>query len=276
VEKNVFSMTSRIFAILLWILAAVTIVLFTRPKWWLPPAISAHAGAIDRQFKLTMIIMAIGFVVVHALLGLALWRYRARGRESAYSVGNATFEIGITVVVAAVFLYLAITGQRVWADLRLGAAPAGAVEVEVTGQQFLWNFRYPGADGIFGRTDPRLYNDADNSIGARPGPLGIDSKDSAGKDDLVSSLLVLPVNRPISVTLRAKDVTHDFYVPALRLKQDAVPGMKIRMHFTATRPGRYEIACAELCGQLHHQMRAYLEIKSQEEYAAWLKERTPR
>src|SRR5262249_18049862 len=161
-----------------------------------------------------------------------------------------------------------------WAKLQLNQFPQDAVEVEVVGQQFIWNFRYPGADGSFGRTDPRLYNDADNSIGARPGPLGIDSKDPAGRDDIVSTgLMVVPVNRPIRITLRAKDVTHDFYVPALRLKQDAVPGLKINIHFTATKQGRYEIACAELCGQLHHQMRAYLEVKSEEEYEKWLRER---
>src|SRR5262249_50235432 len=135
---------------------------------------------------------------------------------------------------------LAITNQRVWAELQLNQPSRGGIEIEVVGQQFVWNFRYPGADGKFGRTDPRLFNDADNSIGARPGPLGIDSKDPAGRDDIVSTgLLVVPVNRPISLRLRAKDVTHDFYAPALRLKQDAVPGLNINIHFTATVYGRY-------------------------------------
>ncbi|HEY6400256.1 MAG TPA: hypothetical protein VI479_02525, partial [Blastocatellia bacterium] len=146
-----------------------------------------------------------------------------------------------------------------------------AVRVEAVAQQFVWNFRYPGADGKFGRIEPKLYNDADNSIGARPGPLGIDPADPAGADDIVTTTLVAPVNRPISLTLRSKDVIHDFYVPALRLKQDAVPGMRINIHFTATREGRYEIACAELCGQFHHQMRAYLDVKSPRDYEEWLK-----
>jgi cytochrome c oxidase subunit 2 len=81
----------------------------------------------------------------------------------------------------------------------------------------------------------------------------------------------VPVDRPIRILLRAKDVTHDFYVPALRLKQDAAPGMRISVHFTAREEGRYEIACAELCGQLHHQMRAYLEVRSRDAYEKWLK-----
>ena len=267
---------SRFLAIILWFLAAITIALFTNARWWLPQAVSAHAGTIDHQFKITMTIMGVGFVLVHGVLGFAVWRYRLRkGEPAVYSNGNSAIEFALAGFVATVFIFLAITGQQVWAKLQMNQAPADAVEVEVVGQQFIWNFRYPGADGRFGRTDPRLYNDADNSIGARPGPLGIDSNDPAGRDDVVSTgLLMVPVNRPISIHLRAKDVVHDFYVPALRLKQDAVPGMKINIHFTATTQGRYEIACAELCGQLHHQMRAYLEVKSQEEYEQWLRQRT--
>ena len=105
---------------------------------------------------------------------------------------------------------------------------------------------------------------------ARPGPLGIDPTDPAGKDDVVTTTLAAPVNRPISLALRSKDVIHDFYVPALRLKY-AVPGMSINIHFTATREGRYEIACAELGGRFHHQMRANLDVKSPRDYEEWLK-----
>src|SRR5262249_15587586 len=161
-------------AITLWLLAAITIALFTSARWWLPEAISAHAGMIDHQFKITMVIMGVAFVLVHALLGFSVWRYRIRGGEqAAYSRGNWTIEVPLAASVAVVFVFLAITNQRVWAKLQLNQFPQDAVEVEVVGQQFIWNFRYPGADGSFGRTDPRLYNDADNSIGARPGPLGI-------------------------------------------------------------------------------------------------------
>jgi cytochrome c oxidase subunit 2 len=264
---------ARILAILLWLIAAVTIALFSMAKWSLPAAVSAHAAAIDRQYAITMAIVAVAFGGAHLLLGWTVWR--SRPAHAAQTPANPTLEWVWTASTAVVFLFLAVTGQRVWARLQLHQAPADALPVEITGQQFVWNFRYAGADGRFGRTDPKLYDDADNSIGARPGPLGIDPKDPAGRDDVVSSLLVVPANRPIAVTLRAKDVTHDFYVPALRLKQDAVPGMKIAIHFTATKPGRYEIACAELCGQLHHQMRAYLEVKSQEDFERWLRERSP-
>lgn len=263
---------SRLLAIAIWLIAIATIVLMA---WFrrLPEAISEHSGRIDHQFKITMAVIGVGFFVAQVALGYIVWRYRAREVESArYSRGDLRVELALMMVTAIIFIILAITGQRVWAQLNLNQSPPNAVQIEVTAQQFAWTFRYPGTDGKFGRTDPRLYNDADNSIGARPGPLGIEPSDPAGKDDLVTGSLVLPVDRPIDLTLRAKDVTHDFFVPALRLKHDAVPGMKIHVHFKALKEGRYEIACAELCGQLHHQMRAMLEVKSQIDYDKWLNE----
>jgi cytochrome c oxidase subunit 2 len=263
---------SRLLATAIWLTAIITAGLFAWPKWRMPDSISAHSGAIDRQFKITLIVIGAGFVLTHAALGYAVWRYRAKdGERASPSSGNARVEIIMTAIIGAVFIALAITGQGVWAGLRLNQAAPGAMRVEAVAQQFVWNFRYPGADGRFGRVDPKLYNDADNSIGARPGPLGIDPTDPAGHDDVVTTTLVAPANRPISLTLRSKDVIHDFYVPALRLKQDAVPGMRISIHFTATREGRYEIACAELCGQFHHQMRAWLDVKSPRDYEEWLK-----
>ncbi len=262
---------ARILAIAIWLTAIITVGLFIWPRWRLPESISAHSPPIDHQFKITLVIIGIGFALTHAALGYAVWRFRSKnGERATHSSGGARVEIILASITAVIFIALAITGQRVWAQLRLNQAPPDAVEVEAVAQQFQWNFRYPGPDGIFGRTDPRLYNDADNSIGARPGPLGIDPNDPAGKDDVVMTTLAAPINRPIKLTLRSKDVIHDFYVPALRLKQDAVPGMKININFTATREGRYEIACAELCGMFHHQMRALLDVKSSRDYEEWL------
>ncbi len=263
---------SRLLAFAIWLTAIVTAGLFAWSKWRLPESVAAHSAMIDHQFKITLAVIGVGFLLAHAALGYVVWRYRAKdGERASPSQGNARVEFILAGCVAVVFIALAITGQRVWARLRLNQTPPNAVQIEAVAQQFVWNFRYPGADGKFGRTDPRLYRDADNSIGARPGPLGIDPNDPLGKDDIVTPTLVAPANRPISLSLLSKDVIHDFYVPALRMKQDAVPGMKINIHFTATREGRYEIACAELCGQFHHQMRAYLDVKSPRDYEEWLK-----
>ena len=101
--------------------------------------------------------------------------------------------------------------------------------------------------------------------------LGLDrDHDADSKDDIVTSTFSVPVNRPVQIVLRSKDVTHSFWVRELRLKQDAVPGMMIPLHFTATTPGRYEIACVELCGLGHYKMRAFFQVQSDEEFAQWL------
>jgi cytochrome c oxidase subunit 2 len=262
-------------AIAIWLVTLATVWLFAFSKWWFPPSIAAHGAAIDSQFKLTFAVVGISFFLAQVALGYAVWRYRARGSERAeYSHGNSRVEILCLVVTGIVFVTIALFGQRVWAQLHLTDAPPDAVQIEATGQQFVWNFRYPGADGKFGANRPELYNDEDNSPTARPGPVGIDPQDPNGKDDLVMvGVMAVPVNRPVRVILRSKDVTHSFFVPALRFKQDSVPGMKIGIHFTAIQEGRYEIACAELCGLGHHRMRAFLEVKSQADYEAWLKEK---
>ena len=264
----------RILAIVIWIIAVAVICLFLSPAWWLPTSIASHSNAIDKQLEITLAVIGIGFFTTQVALGVAIWRSRTIGEERpVFSSGNWRIEMTWTLMVAAIFISLAVTGQRLWDRLRLNQPPSGAIQIEVTGQQFVWHFRYPGVDGRFGTIDPKLYDDTDNSIGARPGPLGIDPRDPAGEDDVVSSSLVVPAGRPVNLTLRSKDVIHSFFVPALRLKHDAVPGMIINLHFEALKEGRYEIACAELCGLLHHQMRAILDVKSQADYESWYEER---
>ena len=122
--------------------------------------------------------------------------------------------------------------------------------IEVDAHQFAWNFRYAGKDGKLGRTDLRLISDAGGN------PLGLDPSDPASKDDIVVSTLRVPVGRDIVLTLKSRDVVHDFFVRELRVKQDVVPGMQIPFRFRAEKTGAFEIACAELCGLGHSQMRA--------------------
>ena len=147
-------------------------------------------------------------------------------------------------------------------------APDDAVTVMALGAQFQWDFHYPGADGEFGRFDPALY-DIDNQI-------GLDETDPAAADDWVlTNQLVLPVDRPVRILLRAKDVQHSFFLPNFRVKQDLLPGMVTEATFTPTRAGSYEIACAELCGLGHYRMRAFLEVMEDADYQAWLQENAP-
>jgi cytochrome c oxidase subunit II len=208
---------------------------------------------------------------VLAQLGLAylIWKYRARGLERAtYWHENPKLEITWTLVTALVFVGLALQGNRIWAAYISWEPPANTLMVEVTAQQFAWNVRYAGPNGQFGRTNPALINDAAGEF------LGIDPKDPAGRDDIsLQNIVAVPVNRPVRVMLRTKDVTHSFFVPQLRVKQDAVPGMMIGVHFTALQTGEYEIACAELCGMQHYKMRGRLLVMQEGEFNNWLKAR---
>ncbi|MBC7925561.1 MAG: hypothetical protein H7039_07880 [Bryobacteraceae bacterium] len=142
-------------------------------------------------------------------------------------------------------------------------APANAEPVQVLARQFAWNFRYPGEDGRFGRTDVLLINDAASN------PFGIDEQDAYRKDDIVSATLRIPSGRPVKLALHSLDVIHSFFVRELRIKQDLVPGMEIPLHFQADVAGTYEIPCAELCGLGHHQMRTTVIVMPPAEYEMW-------
>ncbi len=219
-----------ILLIVIWLITLVSTYFFIAKTWWLPVGASASAAGIDHHFTTTFILMGVVFVAAQVALGYLVWNYRDRGSSSSDPAG------------------------------------ANAVRVEVTGMQFAWYFRYPGPDGKFGATNPEL---EDASAGGEAA-LGLDPKDPASKDDVVTGTMVVPVNREIEVILRAHDVIHSFFIPQMRFKQDAVPGLAIHMHFTPIQTGDYEILCAELCGLGHYKMHGMLKVVSQEEFDKWL------
>jgi cytochrome c oxidase subunit 2 len=252
----------RVLAVIIWVLTLLSVLLFVSKKWWFPAAISEHAPALDRQFLITLLVVGISFTAAQIGLGWAIWKFRDTGNPSdraVYSHGSNRLEVLWTVITAVVFIALAVMGQSVWANLRLNDAPAGSYQVEVVAQQFQWNFHYPGKDGVFGRTDPKLIDDSALNF------IGIDETDPNAKDDAVTTALAIPVNRPVELRLRSKDVIHNFWVPQLRFKQDLVPGMEIKVHFTANKVGKYELACAELCGQLHFKMKSNMLVLPEDE-----------
>ena len=255
----------RVLAVIIWIITLLSVLLFFNEKWWLPEAISNHAPALDRQFLITIVVVGISFTAAQVALGYAVWKFRDTGKpgdRAIYSHGSNRLEMLWTVITALIFITLGVMGQSVWASLRLNDAPPGSYAVEVVAQQFQWNFHYAGADGKFGRTDPSLIDDgALNFIGLDPG-------DEASRDDAVTAALAIPVNRPVELRLRARDVIHNFWVPQLRFKQDLVPGMEIKVHFTANKVGKYELACAELCGQLHFKMKSFMLVLPEDELTA--------
>ncbi len=259
-------------AIFLVIFTLSTLYVFIeKPEWaQFPAPITSFGREIDQQFHRTLIITGIVFVLSQLGLAWVVFRYRDRGQRAQHIEGNQVMEVLWTLATLVLFVGLGIYAERAWAEVHFRSAAPGALQIEVTGQQFAWNFRYPGPDGKFGRIDPKLVNASGGN------PLGLDPSDPAGKDDVVVPVMAIPVNREVELLIRSQDVTHSFFVRELRLKQDAVPGMLIRIHFTATQlspPDKpFEIPCAELCGLGHYRMRSFLSVMSQEDFDKWLRE----
>ncbi len=214
---------------------------------WMPENISTYGANIDWLFGVIEWITGIIFVGVILALIAFLIKYRYQeGRRATYTHGNTALEITWTIVPAIILIVLFMLSQSTWWSIK-GSVPAGDLQVQVTAKQFNWVFTYPGPDGNFGTDD----------------------------DLTLENELHIPVNKVVRVTLRAEDVIHSFFLPNLRLKQDAVPGRDIPAWFEATQTGRYEIPCAELCGFGHSGMLGYLTVHSPEDYENWRKERWP-
>ncbi|HEY7499591.1 MAG TPA: cytochrome c oxidase subunit II [Vicinamibacterales bacterium] len=251
---------------------------------WLgmPPLAAAHGGQIDSLIGWIHVFMLVLFVGWGGFFLYAIIRFRRSRNPVADYAGvrshrSTYLEIGVAVVEAVLLIGFAIP---LWAA-RVDDIPpeSQALVVQVTGEQFAWNVRYAGPDGVFGKTDLKL-------VDLQSNPLGVDRDDPAGKDDVVTlNQLFLPVNKPIIVKLRSKDVIHSFGVPEFRVKQDAVPGLTIPIWFVPTittaemrtrlsNPEfQYEIACAQLCGLGHARMRGFVTVQTAEEFDKWLQER---
>jgi cytochrome c oxidase subunit II len=258
----------KITGVLVFLITIGSVLLFIGQKmifrsvlWWFPEGISDYAPMIDAQFGRTLIVVGIAFTSAQVALGYAVIRFGRKGDARAvYTHGSNKLEAIWTTITAVIFVVLAILGQRVWAQLHLTAAADNATRIEVVAQQFQWNFHYSGADGVFGKTEAKYIDDSGLNF------VGLDPTDAAGKDDAQLTTLLVPKDRPVELTLRSKDVIHSFFVPALRFKQDAVPGMNIKIHFTANKEGKYEIPCAELCGSLHYNMKSNMVVIPADEY----------
>jgi cytochrome c oxidase subunit 2 len=247
----------------LLLITCATVVLFVAHPWWFPAPASAQAGTLDQQFRIAIRILGSLFIAAQLLLGFVI--LRSRRDRAKYLPGKWQFEVVWTLAIAALFFWFNIRGEHLWGHMTREAQP-DAVQVEVTGAQFQWYFRYPGADGKFGRTDAQKFARPDEG-----NPLGIDPNDPAGADDIVSNSMVVPEGRDIALTLQSQDVIHSLFIPAMRFKQDAVPGMHVQAQLTPIASGVYEISCAELCGLGHYRMRSVVRVLSQQEFEQWLK-----
>jgi cytochrome c oxidase subunit 2 len=256
-------------ALLVWMIALVVVWLFAAgPSWfprgWFPPPISGHARSFDDNFTLTLWLTGAIFLAAHAALGWVIYRYRRAAGQVSGTEGNHKLEVLWTIAATVLFVGVAALSTRIWAGVHMDKAPDDALRIEALGKQFAFSFRYPGRDGRFGRIDVKQINDASGN------PFGIDEADPVGRDDISTAALRVPAGRPVVLMLRSRDVIHNFFVRELRLKQDLVPGMEIPLPFTAEKAGEYEVACSELCGLGHHQMKTMLIVLRPAEFEAWL------
>jgi cytochrome c oxidase subunit II len=210
---------------------------------WLPRDVSEHGKDIDSLFYFILALTGVVFIGTEVLLFWFIWKYDAAKREgpATFIHGSHTLEVIWTVIPAVLLLFLAIYQMNAWADVKM-RRPMMPPTVEVVGRQFEWRLRYPGRDGELGTPDDLF---------------------------LVNDLHV-PVNEEVLIQLKSMDVLHSFFLPNLRIKQDAVPGMKIPVWFKATETGQFDIVCAELCGWGHYKMKGRITIEPREDFEAWL------
>ena len=232
-------------------------------RWPLPADASAHGPALDHHLILNLWIAGGLLALVHLVLLVGLLS-RRRAQPEIEPRRSWLVEYLPLSFLVILFAALTIQAEILWASARYTGADPAALQVEVTGMQFAWYFRYPGPDASFGRTDPRLVAPGEGN------PVGIDPADPRGADDIVASELVIPSGRAVDLRLRAQDVIHGFAVPEMRLKQNAVPGETIHLHFTPITPGTYAILCTQLCGSGHYRMQANLRVVNPHEFALWL------
>lgn len=254
----------RYWSILFAIVAAFCVLLFVyapfQPDWWLPHNVSMtsplHFGAeIDHLFILILWITGLTFIGTQIALVWALWKFPANpDRRATYFHGSQRLEVMWTIIPAAILVFLALYQMGVWTNIKFRtAAPKVQPLAEITARQFQWKIRYPGPDGRIGtRDDLHATND-----------------------------LRFVKGRPVVIYLKTEDVLHSFYLPNLRIKQDAVPGLTIPVWFDADQPcpkdeqGQYEpydLVCAELCGWGHTKMRGQVTIyDTQAEFDEWMK-----
>jgi len=262
-RRQTFEITALI--ILFLSITVFTVVGFAHH--WMPPVASRHGEGVDMVIRYLLVTTGAILVGGTAVFVVFLWKY-GRGLPTASPQTDERSErrwslipvVGMAVIAEAGVL---VIGLPVWEQV-YGDVPEDAVRVEVVARQFEWIMRYPGPDGQFGRTAQGLVDGSAN-------PVGIDMSDPAAADDIiVRGTLRLPVGRTAFLRLWSHDVLHSFSVPAFRVKQDLVPGTLGRTMFTPTTIGRYEIACAEVCGMGLYRLSGIVMVQTEEEFQNWL------
>jgi cytochrome c oxidase subunit 2 len=251
-----------VFAIVLILLIVGSLLFHVLSPWYLTE-LASNWSTIDFTLDLTFWVTGAIFVAVNLFMAYAVIRFRYnRNRRSEYKPEDKKLEGWLTGITAVGVAALLTPGLFVWADFV--TVPDDAHEIEAVGEQWTWSFRLPGKDGKFGAVESRYVSD-DN-------PFGMEADDPDGQDDVLvfGQTVHVPINKPVKVNLRSKDVLHDFAVAQFRVKMDLVPGMVSYLWFTPTRTGEFEVLCEELCGTAHFAMRGMVVVDEQADYDAWL------
>ncbi len=237
--------------------------------FFLPINASAHGHEIDLMIYLLHLLAFVLFLGWGIYFVIALIKFNRWKNPKANYHGVHTHASSVVEVTVAIIEVILLVGFSIpfWAK-QVNALPnrEDTLEIRIVAEQFAWNIHYPGKDGKFGKTDPKLIDQQSN-------PIGLDNSDPAAKDDITTiNQLHLPIGRPAYIHLSTKDVIHSFKVPAMRVTQDVIPGMSIPVWFTPTKTGDFEIACAQLCGLGHYRMKGFLKVHDEEGFEKWLEE----
>lgn len=220
------------------------------PAWWLPENVSLHGplhiGAeVDGLFMMILWITGIVFVGTQIALVWAMWRFRSeRQPQAVYQHGSQRLEVIWTIIPSAILVFIALYQLGAWTDIKFRSSqPKVAPLAEVSARQFQWKIRYPGPDETIGTADDlHTVND-----------------------------LHFVKGRPVVIYLKTQDVLHSFFLPSMRIKQDAVPGLTIPVWFDSDRAGTFDLVCAELCGWGHYKMRGVVTVHdTQQEFDEWM------
>lgn len=252
-------------------------------KDFLPEASSVHGRETDYWFWVSMIVIMIGFFLVNTFLFGFSYIYRfKKNRKVNFYTHNNNLEVIWTTIPAIVMAGLVFSGLRVWTKIT-SEAPANAEQIDIMGKQFAWTVRYAGVDdNEFGKYNYKLMDDAGGN------PMGIDFSDPKSFDDFANaSEMHIPKGKPVLLKIRARDVLHSVFIPHMRVKMDAVPGMPTKFWFIADKSTadmrselgkpdfNYEIACTEICGRSHFGMKLLLVVDEPADYEKWKKSQKP-
>ena len=252
------------FAIVATIIVIGTVLWNFITPWWFTP-LASNWGALDQTIIISLWVTGVAFVLVSGFIIYCVVKFSYKeGHKSEYEPENTKLEVILTVVTTIGVIILLAPGLIAWNDYV--NLPEDAMEVEGVGQQWVWTYRFPGEDDVYGNTSGRLFSSKNT--------FGLDPNDPNSQDDILirSNHLHLPIDEPVVFQLRSKDVLHDFYIPQFRAKMDLVPGQQTNLWFTPTVLGTYEVACAEYCGTGHFAMRGIITVDTMNDFQSWLTE----